>query len=144
MYLTQMGEIPLLTRQQEIALAKKIEITRGRVPPQGAGVRLRDSAAPCKILKRVHRGELPFDRTVQVSVTERLEKDQILGRHAAQPADARTAAASAIADDYRIATSKSAQARTAAKALGSGSAVAAAGRCSWSKNSASARSGSSR
>ena len=33
-----------------------------------------------KILKRVHRGELPFDRTVQVSVTDRLEKDQITGR----------------------------------------------------------------
>ncbi|MFM9117860.1 MAG: sigma-70 factor domain-containing protein, partial [Planctomycetota bacterium] len=30
MYLTQMGEIPLLTRQQEIHLAKKIEVTRRR------------------------------------------------------------------------------------------------------------------
>jgi hypothetical protein len=30
MYLTQMGEIPLLTRQQEISLAKQIEITRRR------------------------------------------------------------------------------------------------------------------
>jgi RNA polymerase primary sigma factor len=32
------------------------------------------------VLKRVHDGEFPFDRTVQVSVTDRLEKDQILGR----------------------------------------------------------------
>ncbi|MFC1759610.1 RNA polymerase subunit sigma-70, partial [Planctomycetota bacterium] len=31
-------------------------------------------------MKRVHAGELPFDRTVQVSVTDRLEKEQILGR----------------------------------------------------------------
>ena len=30
MYLTQMAEIPLLTRDEEIALAKKIEITRKR------------------------------------------------------------------------------------------------------------------
>ena len=79
MYLTQMGEIPLLTRQQEIYLAKKIEVTRRR---------FRTKLLECdyviqqayKVLKRVHDGELPFDRTVQVSVTDRLEKDQILGR----------------------------------------------------------------
>ena len=79
MYLTQMGEIPLLTRQQEIALAKEIEITRAR---------FRRKILECdfviknavKVLKRVYTGELPFDRTVQVSVTDRLEKDQIMGR----------------------------------------------------------------
>ena len=79
MYLTQMGEIPLLTRQQEISLAKKIEITRRE---------FRTKLLECdyviqsafKILLRVYRGELPFDRTVQVSVTDRLEKEQILGR----------------------------------------------------------------
>jgi RNA polymerase primary sigma factor len=79
MYLTQMGEIPLLTRDQEINLAKRIEITRNR---------FRRKVLECdyaltsvvETLQRVHSGELPFDRTVKVSVTENLEKDQILHR----------------------------------------------------------------
>ena len=65
MYLTQMGEIPLLTRRQEIELAKRIE---------GSRQRFRAKLLECnyviqsayKVLCRVHRGELPFDRTVQV------------------------------------------------------------------------------
>ncbi len=79
MYLTQMGEIPLLTRQQEIYLAKRIELTRRRFRTKLLECDYVIQAA-FKTLKRVHTGELPFDRTVQVSVTDRLEKDQILGR----------------------------------------------------------------
>ncbi|MGC3972006.1 MAG: sigma-70 factor domain-containing protein [Pirellulales bacterium] len=79
MYLTQMGEIPLLTRQQEIALAKQIEITRARFRRKllECDFVIQDAV---RILRRVHNGELPFDRTVQVSVTDHLEKEQIMGR----------------------------------------------------------------
>jgi RNA polymerase primary sigma factor len=79
MYLTQMGEIPLLTRKQEIQLAKRIENTRQRFRSRLLECNYVIQSA-FKVLKRVHNGELPFDRTVQVSVTDRLEKDQILGR----------------------------------------------------------------
>jgi RNA polymerase primary sigma factor len=79
MYLTQMGEIPLLTRKQEIQLAKRIELTRQRFRAKLLECNYVIQSA-YKVLKRVHSGELPFDRTVQVSVTDRLEKDQILGR----------------------------------------------------------------
>jgi RNA polymerase primary sigma factor len=79
MYLTQMGEIPLLSRTEEISLAKKIEVTRKRFRRQ-----LLESDFALKsaidVLKRVSLGELPFDRTIKVSMTEGLEKTQVLGR----------------------------------------------------------------
>src|SRR5688572_14098580 len=79
MYLTQMGEIPLLDRGKEISLAKKIEVTRRwfRRKVLECDFALREVV---NILKRVHLEELPFDRTIKISQTEKLEKDMILKR----------------------------------------------------------------
>lgn len=79
LYLAQMSEIPLLTRDEEIDLAKKIERARRK---------FRRSVMCCdyalrttyETLKRVHAGELPFDRTIKISLTERLSKEQIQAR----------------------------------------------------------------
>jgi RNA polymerase primary sigma factor len=119
MYLTQMGEIPLLTRPEEVALAKQIERTR---------TLFRHKVLECdyvmqtavKVLRRVQDGELPFDRTVQVSVTDQLEKHQILGR---LPHNLRTLETLLKRNqrDYNIATGKSreaAQRRSAWRRLG--------------------------
>jgi RNA polymerase primary sigma factor len=79
MYLSQMANIPLLTRDEEIRLAKKIELTRKRFRRN----MLRSFfalEATVKTLERVHNGELPFDRTIKVSLTERLTKEQVQAR----------------------------------------------------------------
>ena len=79
MYLSQMSVIPLLTRDEEVALAKRIEITRTRYRRSVLGCNYALSAT-LETLKRVHAGELPFDRTIKVSLTENLTKEQIQQR----------------------------------------------------------------
>jgi RNA polymerase primary sigma factor len=79
LYLAQMAIIPLLTRAHEIALAKKIELARKRF--RRRMLERHTVLQPVvETLERVHAGELPFDRTIMVSLTENLEKDKILQR----------------------------------------------------------------
>ncbi len=79
MYLTQMGQIPLLSRPQEIALAKRIEITRKRFRKQIL------QFAPCieecvSTLEEVQGGSVPFDRTLNVAAVPETEKDALVAR----------------------------------------------------------------
>ncbi|WP_146664030.1 RNA polymerase sigma factor RpoD [Anaerohalosphaera lusitana] len=79
MYLTQMGEIPLLSRDEEISLARKIELTRlafrRKVLENDYCAR-----AAVEILQQVHDGTLPFDRTMKMSTTENLVRAVVKNR----------------------------------------------------------------
>ncbi len=79
MYLSQMGNIPLLSREREIFLAKQIEMTRKRmrrtIVESDFAIR-----AVFETLEKVYAGELPFERTLRTSETENAQKEQILGR----------------------------------------------------------------
>ena len=79
MYLSQMGNIPLLTRDREIFLAKQIEITRKRMRRH---VLESDFALGIAVdtIEKVRRSELPFERTLRTSETENVRKEQIEGR----------------------------------------------------------------
>jgi RNA polymerase primary sigma factor len=79
MYLTQMGEIPLLTREEEISLAKKIELTRMAFRRKVLENDFCMQTA-VELLQNVSDGRLPFDRTMKISTTESMAKAAITQR----------------------------------------------------------------
>ena len=79
MYLTQMGQIPLLTRNSEISLARKIELAR---------MAFRRKMLQCDycarnsldLLQQVHNGSMSFDRTIKVGTAQNMTKSVIKKR----------------------------------------------------------------
>jgi RNA polymerase primary sigma factor len=101
MYLTQMGEIPLLTRDQEINLAKKIELTRTSFRRK---VLENDYCIQqaVEILGQVESGDLPFDRTMRISSAETAAKGAITERIPQNTATVRKLIVLNVADWSRL------------------------------------------
>ncbi|MBT4692707.1 MAG: sigma-70 family RNA polymerase sigma factor [Planctomycetaceae bacterium] len=79
MYLMQMGEIPLLSREEELAAAKNIELSCRRYRQSMLATNYMLEAA-LQMLEQVQQGNLRLDRTIEVSVTNAAGKEAILNR----------------------------------------------------------------
>ncbi len=77
-YLMQMGEIPLLTRKEEISAAKRIEHWRTKFRHSMLATDYMLQVA-VGLLEKIRDGRLRLDRTVEVSVTNLREKRHIMG-----------------------------------------------------------------
>ena len=79
MYLMQMGEIPMLSRGDEVSSARRIEVTRARFRRLMLGNDFVLHGA-VDLLEKVVSGELRLDRTIEISVTNTSEKKRTLKR----------------------------------------------------------------
>ena len=79
MYLSQIGQISLLTRKDEITLARKIELARMAFRRK---MLENDYCARTTLdtLAQVHEGTLSFDRTIRISTAENLVRSVIKKR----------------------------------------------------------------
>ena len=79
MYLMQMGEIPMLSRDKEVLSAKRIERTRTRFRRTMLANDFVLHGA-VELLQKVADGSLRLDRTIEISVTNTAEKKRVLKR----------------------------------------------------------------
>ena len=78
-YMNQMAKLPLLTREEEVELAKKIEKARRafRAALLGSYTVMRYAF---NMLKKVQNKTIAFDRNIRISLSERLTKNKIRQR----------------------------------------------------------------
>jgi RNA polymerase primary sigma factor len=79
LYLRQMGAIPLLSREQELALAQRLEKARQRYR-RAALLNWRTLHKVVEMFERVMAGQLPVDPHIDVVTTLGLSREQILAR----------------------------------------------------------------
>ncbi|MFN3487318.1 MAG: sigma-70 family RNA polymerase sigma factor, partial [Planctomycetota bacterium] len=79
MYLAQMGEIPLLSRQEELRLTSRIDIMRKRYLTKilESPVAVQEAL---RILEEIQRGELIFGRTIESDALLEIPKAEALER----------------------------------------------------------------
>ncbi|MBO7726850.1 MAG: sigma-70 family RNA polymerase sigma factor [Thermoguttaceae bacterium] len=78
-YLSQMADIPLLTREEEVILSKRIEITRRRYRREVLSAPYAVIAAT-QNLTDVREEKLAFDRNIKKSISQEISKEIILKR----------------------------------------------------------------
>ena len=101
LYLAQLADIPLLTREEEIAASRKIEKTRRRF----RRVVLSSPAAVCeatRLVRDVCEERAAFDRTIKKNLSERLSKEAIQNRMPANLETLERAVAQLRADWRRL------------------------------------------